>query len=70
MAEISNPFGQLDAQSIESHLAQVMPEEAIDHAPDPLHDAEAYSHEDDDGSSGPDDLADMNANEANDYWTE
>lgn len=46
MNDTPNPFGQLDAQSAESRLAQVAPHEATDHTPDPLHDAEAYSRED------------------------
>jgi len=47
MNDTPNPFGQLDAQSAESRLAQVMPDEATDHTPDPLHDAEAYRDEPD-----------------------
>ena len=99
MNDTPNPFGQLDAQSAESRLAQVMPDEAIDHTPDPLYDAEAYErdiraaqgdepdahldaafeertelHDEPQGwpgdGSGMDDLADMNANEADDYRDE
>lgn len=66
-----NTNSNLDPQSPVAHLAHVAPDEAVDHTPDPLHDSEAYDGGGWPGDgSGADDLADMHANEADDYRDE
>jgi hypothetical protein len=68
---VANPNSNLDAQDAAHRMAHIAPNEAIDHTPDPFHDAEAYDGGGWGGDgSGTDDFADMNANEADDYRDE
>lgn len=68
---MTNTNANLDQQNAEHRMAAVLPEEAVDHYPDPFHDAEAYEGGGWGGDgSGVDDFADYNANEVDDYANE